>query len=260
MRGPVAEAREARSIPAGIALVTGASRGIGAAIAHALAARGCHVVITARSAPDLEAVAGEIRRSGGSASVILADIVKPEETKRLVQSTLRSHGTIDILVSCAGVLNEAALFDLTDEALANAFEVNLLAPARLTREVARAMVSQRSGRIIYIGSMFADVSARGYMAYTSSKAGLVGLAKNLAIEFARLGIPVNTVAPGHVRTDMIRELLDLPDGEAQIARNTPFKRIAEPEEIARVVTFLVLDAPTFLTGEVIRVDGGYTCR
>jgi 3-oxoacyl-[acyl-carrier protein] reductase len=258
MRGPVAEEREGRPVAARIALVTGASRAIGAAIARALAARGCHVVITARSAPDLEAVAREIRRSGGSAGVTPADIVKPEETKRLVQSTLRAHGTIDILVSCAGVLNEAALFDLTDEALANAFEVNLLAPARL-REVAHAMASQRSGRIIYIGSMFADVSARGYMAYTSSKAGLVGLAKTLAIEFAPLDIPVNTVAPGHVRTDMIRELLSLPDGEARIARNTPSKRIAEPEEIARVVTFLALDT-TFLTVEVIRVDGGYTCQ
>jgi 3-oxoacyl-[acyl-carrier protein] reductase len=260
MRGPVAEPREARSTPTRIALVTDASRGIGAAIAHALAARGCHVVITARSGPDLEAVACEIRQSGGSASVIPADIVKPGETSRLVHSTLSSHGAIDILVSCAGVLNEAAVFDLTDEALANAFEVNLLAPARLTREVARAMVSRRSGRIIYIGSMSADVSARGYMAYTSSKAGLVGLAKNLAIDLAPLGIQVNTVAPGHVRTDMIRELLDLPDGEARIARNTPSKRIAEPEEIARVVTFLAFDAPSFLTGEVIRVDGGYTCR
>jgi 3-oxoacyl-[acyl-carrier protein] reductase len=122
------------------------------------------------------------------------------------------------------------------------------------------MVSRRSGRIIYIGSMFAEVSARGYMAYTASKAGLVGLAKNLAIEFAPLGIQINTVAPGHVRTDMIRELLSLPDGEERIARNTPSKRVAEPEEIARVVVFLALDAPTFLTGDVIRVDGGYTCR
>jgi 3-oxoacyl-[acyl-carrier protein] reductase len=260
MRGPVAEEREAKTIPTKIALVTGASRGIGAAIARALAARGCHVVITARSATDLEAVAREIRRCGGSASVTPADIVNPEETTRMVRSALSAHGKIDILVSCAGVLNEAALFDLTDEALANSFEINLLAPARLTREVARAMVSQRSGRIIYIGSMFADVTARGYMAYTSSKAGLVGLAKNLAIEFAPLGIPVNTVAPGHVRTEMIRELLNLPDGEARIARNTPSKRIAEPEEIAGVVAFLALDASTFLTGEIIRIDGGYTCR
>jgi NAD(P)-dependent dehydrogenase (short-subunit alcohol dehydrogenase family) len=260
MRGPVAEESEAKPISTRVALVTGASRGIGAAIARALAARGCHVVITARSASDLEAVASEIRRCGGTASVIPADIVNREETMGLVRSILGAQGRIDILVSCAGVLNEAALLDLTDEALANAFETNLLAPARLTREVARAMVSQRSGRIIYIGSMFADVTARGYMAYTSSKAGLAGLAKTLAVELAPLGIPVNTVAPGHVRTDMIRELLDLPDGEARIARNTPSKRIAEPEEVASVVAFLALDAPSFLTGEVTRVDGGYTCR
>lgn len=256
----MAGAREAEQVPRKVALVTGASRGIGAEIARALAARGCHVAMTARSASDLEAVANDIRRSGGSVEVLPADLIEPSVTTPLVRSIVDAHGSIDILISCAGVLSEARLANLTDAALMQSLELNLIAPARLTREVAFAMTNKGAVRIVYIASMFAQISARGYAAYSASKAGLIGFATSVAIELAPSGIQVNTIAPGHVRTDMIRHLLSTADAEAQFTRRTPAKRVAEPEEIAGVAVFLALDAPTFLTGEVIRIDGGYACQ
>jgi NAD(P)-dependent dehydrogenase (short-subunit alcohol dehydrogenase family) len=108
--------------------------------------------------------------------------------------------------------------------------------------------------------MFAFVSSREHVAYTACKAGLVGLTKALAVEFAGHGVQVNAIAPGHVRTPMIAQALALPDGERQLARHTPMQRIAEPEEVANVAAYLALDAPSFLTGEVVVLDGGYTCR
>jgi NAD(P)-dependent dehydrogenase (short-subunit alcohol dehydrogenase family) len=252
----------AKSEPDGrkVALVTGASRGIGAEIARALADRGCHVAITSRSTSDLEAVASEIRKGGGSVDAFPADLMVPGETASLVRSVVKVFGAIDILISCAGLLNQAALADLTDAALAQSLELNLISPARLTREVALGMMKKQAGRIVYIGSMFAQVSARGHAAYSASKAGLVGFANTIAIELATSGIQVNTIAPGHVRTDMISHLLGSAEDEERLTRRTPAKRIAEPSEIASVAVFLSLDAPSFLTGEVIRVDGGYTCQ
>lgn len=243
-----------------IALVTGASRGIGAEIARALADRGCHVAITSRSASDLEDVASDIRKRGGSVDVFPADLVVPEETAPLVGSIAKSCGDIDILISCAGQLSEAGLADLTDAALAQSLELNLIAPARLTREVAFVMTKKGAGRIVYVASMFAQVSARGYAAYSASKAGLIGFANSIAIELAPSGVQVNTIAPGHVRTDMIRHMLGSAEDESRLTRRTPAKRVAEPSEIASVAVFLSLDAPSFLTGEVIRVDGGYACQ
>jgi NAD(P)-dependent dehydrogenase (short-subunit alcohol dehydrogenase family) len=260
MEVTVVDVREVEHVRRKVALVTGASRGIGAEIAHALAARGCHVAITARSATGLDTVANDIRASGGSVDVFPADLVEPGATAPLVRSIINTHGSIDILISCAGVLSEASLANLTDAALTQSLELNLMAPARLTREVAFAMMNKSAGRIVYVASMFAQVSARGYAAYSASKAGLIGFTTSVAIELAPSGIQVNTIAPGHVRTDMIRHLLTTADAEAQFTRRTPAKRVAEPEEIASVAVFLALDAPPFLTGEVIRVDGGYACQ
>jgi|RhiMethySRZTD1v2_1073278.scaffolds.fasta_scaffold77862_3 NAD(P)-dependent dehydrogenase (short-subunit alcohol dehydrogenase family) len=260
MRAHVVEASEADSARARVAIVTGAGRGIGAKVAAALAARGCDLMLTARTEPEIAGVAQEARCGGRRVAHLAIDLTAPDAVDALMESTLDAFGRLDIVVGCAGMLAASPYLETSDESLQRTINVNLLAPMRLSREAARAMCSRGGGRIIHVASMFAFVSSRQHVAYTACKAGLVGLTKALAVEFAGHGVQVNAIAPGHVRTPMIAQALALPDGERQLARHTPMRRIAEPEEVANVAAYLALDAPSFLTGEVVVLDGGYTCR
>lgn len=242
-----------------VVLVTGASRGIGAATAQSLAAAGCSVMLTARTEQALRAQAEDLQRAGGTAQWLAADIAAPESAQRLIDHTVQTFGRIDALVGNAGVLHVGTLADASDEEIRRSFEINLFAPMRLARAAIPRMAAQRRGRLVFVASTFAYVSAPRYTLYSASKAGLVGLAKSLALELAGSGIQVNAVAPGQVRTDMIADALDR-FGEQRIAQTIPAGRVGEPEEIARAVRFLVLEAPDFMTGDVMMLDGGYTCR
>jgi len=242
-----------------VALVTGASRGIGAASARALAHAGFELMLTARSAPELQQLARELDAAAKPVSWLAADALAAGSADRLVAATVEAHGQLDALVCCSGVLKVTPLMDASDEDIDQSLGVNLLAPMRLARAAAHAMSPRGSGRIVFIASTFGFVSAANYSLYTVAKAGLIGLARSLAVELAPAGIQVNAIAPGQVRTDMIAAAIESV-GEDRVARHVPAGRIGEPKEIAQVVRFLVAEAPSFLTGDVMVVDGGYLCR
>lgn len=243
-----------------VALITGASRGIGERIAHALAGRGCDLVLAARSRDALREVADAVATPLSRSLVVPVDLTEPDASGALVRAAIERFDAIDVLICCAGVMEARALSDCDDAAIDRTMQINLLAPMRLCREAAREMKRRGSGRIVLVSSMFAFVSASGYSLYSASKAGLVGFAKSLAVEYARDGIRVNVVAPGHIRTAMIEGVLAEAGSEERLARNTPMRRVADPDEVARAVEFLALDAPDYLTGDVMMLDGGYTCR
>ena len=245
--------------PAPVVLIAGASRGIGAQVARALAARGCGLMLGARSRGDLEKLAGELQAGGARVAWAAIDATAAGACEALVRQTVEAHGRLDAIVCSAGALKVTRLVDASDDDILASLTLNLIVPIRLGRAAARVMLPQRSGRIVYIGSIFGAVSAPRYSLYSAAKAGIVGLTKSLALEFAADNVQVNAVAPGQVRTAMIAPALER-FGEERIAGGIPSGRIAEPEEIASVVEFLVLDAPSAMSGSVLTVDGGFTCR
>jgi 3-oxoacyl-[acyl-carrier protein] reductase len=245
--------------PSPAVLVTGASRGIGAATARALARGGCRLLLSGRASQDLQELAGELGRAGADVGWVAADLCETGSAEHLVRSTVDRFGLIDALVCNAGVLHVGALEDATDEDILNSVSLNLLAPMRLARAALVPMKQRRKGRIVFVASTFAFVSAPHYTLYSASKAGVVGLTRSLAVELASRGVQVNAVAPGQVRTEMIASALQR-FGEDRIAATIPARRIGEAAEIAGVIRYLVLDAPDFMTGDVMMVDGGYVCQ
>ena len=216
------------------ALVTGASRGIGAAIAASLEAAGLQVLAPTRRELDL--------LSDASIDAYLAGL----------------HEPVDVLVNNAGInrLGKAATF--LDEDLQDTLQTNLVGPLRLIRGLVPGMVARRYGHIVNISSLWSLVSKAGRVAYSASKAALNGVTRTLAVELAPYGILVNAVAPGFVNTELTRQNNTPEDLEA-IRRAIPLQRLAEPEEIARAVLFLVSEQNTYITGQVLVVDGGYSC-
>jgi len=242
-----------------VVLIAGASGGIGAAVARMLAACGCDLMLTARSESNLARLADDLQPGGTRIAWSAIDALEPGATDALVPQTIETHGRLDALVCSAGGLKVTRLVDASDDDILASLALNLMVPMRLSRAAARAMVPQRSGRIVYIGSIFGAVSAPHYSLYTAAKAGIVGLAKSLALELVGDNVQVNAVAPGQVRTAMIAPALER-FGEERIAQGIPSGRIAEADEVASVVKFLVLDAPRAMTGSVLTVDGGFVCR
>lgn len=249
----------AEGAPRRVALITGASRGIGAACARSLGAAGWDLMLTARSATDLQALARESSLHAVRAEWIAQDALDPAGADALVGTTVETFGRLDALLCCAGVLKVASLLNVRDLDIDESLALNLLAPWRQARAAARVMVPNGSGRMVFISSIFGQVSAPNYSLYTVAKAGLIGLVRSLAVELAPHGVQVNAIAPGLVRTEMIAPAIDR-FGEQRLTSTTPIGRIGEAEEIARAVRFLIDEAPDFLTGDVMAVDGGYLCR
>ena len=218
-----------------VALVTGASRGIGGAVAERLAQCGATVLAPSRSDLDLA--------DSGSIEAYLR--------------ALRTH--VDILVNNAGVNWPQRLEELGDVQLEQTLAVNLAAPMRLVRGLAPAMSAAGYGRIVNISSVWALVSKEGRAAYAASKAGLVGFTRTAALEFAAGGVLVNAVAPGYVATDLTRQN-NAPDELDEIATGIPVGRLAEPREVAELIAFLCSSRNSYVTGQVIACDGGFTCR
>lgn len=217
-----------------IALVTGASRGIGAAIAQRLAMDGHQVLTPGRSEMDLE--------SNASIAAYLSSVNQP----------------IDILINDAGINPIAALGDVSDRDIRDTLQINLIAPFRLIQAVSPGMKERHFGRIVNISSIWSMVSRPGRTSYTMSKAAINGMTRSLAVELASFNVLINAVAPGYVMTDLTRQ--NNPESELENIRKTiPLQRLAEPAEIAHVVAFLCSDQNTYLTGQTILVDGGYTC-
>lgn len=242
-----------------IALVSGASRGIGAAIAVALAADGCRVAVNYRqSSEQAEAVVAEIAAAGGQARAFQADVSDPQQVDSLVQAVQDHWGAPQILVSNAGT-NKSQLLAMTPLADWRALlSTNLDAAFLLTKAVLRPMVRQRWGRIIYVSSDAALLGELLHAGYSAAKAGLLGLAKTAARELAPSNVTVNAVAPGYIETDMTSGAT-----EAQVARrkaSIPMGRTGQPGEVAQVVRFLASGAAAYVTGQVLSVDGGLCMR
>ncbi len=236
-----------------IALVTGASRGIGRATAIRLAADGAVVVAAARG-DNAEATAGAITAAGGRAESAALDVTDGEAITRVVAGILERHGRIDILVNNAGITRDQLVLRMKREDWDAVLSTNLTAAYGCAQAVLRPMVKQRAGRIISITSVVGQSGNAGQTNYAASKAGMIGFTKALALEVASRNITVNAVAPGLIDTDMTRAL----DGAVQgnWAERIPLKRLGAPEDVAHAVAFLASDEAAYITGHVLAVNGG----
>lgn len=238
-----------------VALVTGASRGIGRAVACGLAADGFDLALVYAGNADAAADAvAACEAAGATARAYRCDVSNADEVKATADEILADFGSVWALVNNAGITRDTLLARMKDEDFARVLEVNLTGAFNMMRAFTRPLMRQRGGRIVSMSSVVGLMGNAGQANYAASKAGLVGLTKSVARELAPRGVTVNAVAPGFVRTDMTAALPEqvVERYEGQI----PLGRLADPEEVAGVVRFLVSDAAAYVTGEVIRVDGG----
>jgi len=236
-----------------VALVTGASRGIGAAVAATLAAQGATVVAAAR-AKNAEWTAGEIVAAGGKAEAVSLDVTSTEEIEAAVTAALARHGRIDILVNNAGIARDQLLMRMKRADWDAVIATNLTGAYTCSQAVLRSMIKQRTGRIINISSVVGQMGNAGQVNYAASKAGLIGMAKALAREVASRGITVNVVAPGLIDTDMTKAI-SAGSSEAW-ASQIPLRRLGVPHDVAWAVCFLASDEAAYITGQVLAVNGG----
>ncbi|WP_045958260.1 3-oxoacyl-ACP reductase FabG [Xenorhabdus poinarii] len=234
-----------------IALVTGASRGIGRAIAELLAERGACVVGTATSEKGAEAISVFLGNKGKG---FVLNVTNSESIENTLSNIRAEFGEIDILVNNAGITRDNLLMRMKDDEWQDIIDTNLSSIFRLSKAVMRAMMKKRYGRIISIGSVVGTMGNAGQANYTAAKAGVIGFSKSLAREVASRGITVNVVAPGFIETDMTRALTD--EQRAGISAAIPANRLGDAKEIASAVAFLASDEAAYITGETLHVNGG----
>lgn len=234
-----------------IALVTGASSGIGVGIARALHAQGAHVVLTGRREAELKAVAEEL---GDRASVMPADLNDPAAPAALVEGIEAAHGKLDILVNNAGFTRDMLALRMGDEDWNAVLEVDLNAPFRLARAALRGMMKRRTGRIVSIASIVGVTGNAGQANYAAAKAGLIGMSKALAQEVAPRGVTVNVVAPGFVATPMTDKLNETQ--KTTLLSRIPLARMGEAKDVASAVVYLASDEAAWVTGTTLHVNGG----
>jgi 3-oxoacyl-[acyl-carrier protein] reductase len=237
-----------------VAIITGASRGIGRAIALELATQGASIVVNyASSSGAADAVVAEINAAGGQSIALKADVSKVEEVEGLFNATMEKFGRLDILVNNAGITRDTLLLRMKPEDWQAVIDLNLTGVFLCTRAASKIMLKQRSGRIINISSVAGQMGNPGQANYSAAKAGVIGFTKTIAKELASRGITVNAVAPGFIATDMTSKLSNTED----ILKFIPLGRYGQPEEIAGMVRFLAADpAAAYITGQVFNVDGG----
>ena len=248
-----------RDLRGTVALVTGASRGLGRAFALALAEAGADLALAARSVDDLQLTAEAAAKHGVRAEAFRADMREARDIEALVEGATRAFGRIDVLVNNAGISGaEKPVLDVARQEWEEALAVNLLGPALLARAVARGMVERRQGRIINVASIagLAPVSRLG--PYCVSKAALIQLTRVMALELARHNVQVNALCPGYFRTPMNETFFATPKGQAVVQQAIPMQRLGDPKELAPMVVFLASEASSFMTGSVVVVDGGQT--
>ncbi len=237
-----------------IALVTGASQGIGESIARELAREGATVVLIDVQKAKLEAVARTIAAEGGRADVYEADVTKSDQSAAVVEAVLKAHGRIDHLVNNAGITRDNLFMRMKEEEWDSVIGVNLKGAYNFTKAVIRPMISARYGRIVNLSSVVGLMGNAGQTNYAASKAGLIGFTKALARETASRNVTVNCVAPGYVATPMT---VSLPEAVKKwFLDNIPMGRFGEPADVARAVRFLCSDDAAYITGQVINVNGG----
>ncbi|MBU5334063.1 3-oxoacyl-[acyl-carrier-protein] reductase [Anaerocolumna aminovalerica] len=238
-----------------VALVTGASRGIGRAIALTLAGYGAIVIINyCGSKEKAEEIVNQIKENGGTAIAYQADVADFEAVKTMFSDITKEYGRIDILVNNAGITKDNLILKMSEEEFDAVINTNLKGVFNCLKQASRIMLKQKEGRIINISSISGVVGNPGQANYCAAKAGVIGITKSLAKELGSRGITVNAVAPGYINTDMTAVLKD--DLKEKVTELIPLKRLGEVEDIAETVAFLASDKASYITGQTIQVDGG----
>lgn len=237
-----------------VAVVTGASRGIGKAMALELAGHGALIVASARNQELLDALVAEIVAGGGEAVAIAGDVSIAADADRLVAQAVENYGRLDILVNNAGITRDSLLIRMKEEDWDAVLDTNLKGAFLCTRAAAKVMARQKSGRIINISSVVGEMGNAGQVNYSASKAGLLGLTKATARELARRNVTVNAITPGFIVTDMTDGLSD--KARESLIAQIPLGRLGEVEDIAHSVVFLASDQAGYITGQILGVNGG----
>jgi 3-oxoacyl-[acyl-carrier protein] reductase len=237
------------------ALITGSARGIGKAIAFKLAEMGANIALNSTmSSNAIESTAEELKMAGYNVITTKGDVSKPQDVDAMFKAVLEAFGSIDILVNNAGIMKDTLMIRMSEEDWDNVLDINLKGSFLCTKAAARIMMKQRSGKIVNITSVVGLIGNPGQINYAASKAGMLGLTKSTAKELAARGITCNAVAPGFIVSRMTDNLSEV--GKENYLKNIPLGRLGTPEDVAKVVGFLVSDDANYITGQVINVDGG----
>ena len=244
-----------------VAIVTGASKGLGEAMSLALAQAGANVVMVSRNLEESRRVATEVASKTGCKTLgLCGDVTERADVENMTQEALSSFGRIDILVNNAGINIRKPLLELEDEDWERVLDTNLTGPMLCSRIIGKLMVEKRQGSIINLASILGFVGIPSRTAYSSSKAGLIGLTKTLALEWAPYNVRVNALCPGPFETPMNQSLLQVPETLQYFLSRIPLGRFGNPRELAGPVIFLASDASSFMTGTTLLIDGGWTAQ
>ena len=237
-----------------VALVTGGAQGIGKAVALMLARHGADVVVADVNLEKAAETAKEVEATGRGAMAVNVDVTRLSDVENMVESAIGRFGRIDILINNAGIARDKLILRMTEEDWDAVLDVNLKGTFNCTKAVIKHMSKQRSGKIVSIASVVGEMGNAGQANYSASKAGVIGLTETIAREFAQRGINVNAIAPGYIQTPMTDVLPD--KAKEELKRMIPMERLGQPEDVAYAVLFLVSEGSSYVTGQVLNVNGG----